>query len=305
MNIRTNVSLAPLTSWQVGGDAEFYAEPKTVDEVRDALQFAQKNSLQVSVLGGGSNVLVADRGVSGLVICLRSLAGMTVVSSGDSGGQSNQNEPSMRIEALAGTSKTELLRAFLKLKLPPAVFLAGIPGDVGGGVVMNAGVGEMISPREFVEITEWIDIMRPDGHLDRVAASQLRWRYRHCEGWQPGLIVRVGLCWTGETDVQVPERVRLANQVRHQRQPLHLPSCGSVFVNPANAKAGALIESAGLKGFAIGQAQVSEKHANFIVNTGGATASDIDLVIRHVQTTVKAHTGILLQTEVVYLGPWP
>lgn len=161
----------------------------------------------------------------------------------------------------------------------------------------------MMTPREFVEIVDWVEVMRPQTYeLVRLSKDQLQWSYRHCDGWKPGIITRVGISWPNEPDNDVLTKVREANKVRLSKQPLDLPSCGSVFVNPPGTSAGKVIEQCGLKGFAIGGAKVSEKHANFIVNFKNSSASDIDAVIKHVQATVKAKAGIDLKTEVVYLG---
>jgi UDP-N-acetylmuramate dehydrogenase len=321
------VSLAPLTSWQVGGPADFLAEPRTLDELFSAVQWARARNLAITILGGGTNVLVSDRGVRGLTIALRKFAGVrTEVRENPSSrrrppypARENQLDPGadapgvaperLHIECLAGTSKSELLKIFLRHKLMPALFMAGLPGDVGGGIAMNAGVGEKITPREFVEITDWIDVLRWDGtggetEIARIEAADLEWSYRHCRGWQPGVIVRAGLSWPLASVPDVLERVRAANLLRAQKQPLDMPSCGSVFINPPGHTSGQLIERTGLKGFAIGGAKVSEKHANFIVNFNRATAADINAVIRHVQTAVRAASGVELRTEVVYLGEW-
>ena len=307
--IERDFNLAPLTSWLVGGSADFLVQPKTVEELKDALRWAKAQKLAVTVLGGGTNVLVSDKGVRGLTIALRKMSGL---ESKEEGGQ-------LKVTCLAGTSKSELLKTFLKFRLEPAMFLAGLPGDVGGGIVMNAGVGEMIQPREFVEITEWIEILREraveksaekaiekgdDFEIVHLTKDKLNWNYRHCEGWKPGVVVRVGLAWPLEPSVDILQRVKAANQLRLSKQPLDMPSCGSVFRNPEGHKSGQLIESAGLKGFTIGGAKVSEKHANFIVNFNQATAEDVHQVISHVKATVKSKKGVDLHTEVVYLGDW-
>lgn len=292
----SQVSLAPYTSWLVGGPADFFCRPKTLDEVIQAQAWAQEQGLPLVILGGGSNVLISDQGVKGLVLCLRDFSG-AVTRSGDDG--------YFRIEAWAGTGKSELLKIFLQKKLAPALFLAGLPGDLGGGLVMNAGVSEAITPREFTEITEWIEVLRPNGRVDRLSHSELKWEYRHMSGWEPGILVRAGLKWADDPDPGILDKVRQANKIRLSKQPLDLPSCGSVFVNPAGHKAAQLIDSCGLKGYTIGQAQVSLKHANFIVNMGGATASQIWALIRHVRQTVLEKTGVELKTEVVRIGEFP
>ena len=297
--IQKNVPLAPLTSWIVGGPAEYYAQPKTVEELKEVYAWGESQRLPITVLGGGTNVLINDSGIKGLVIALKSLAGSQVMNTIQKAGSKDR----VVIECLAGTSKSELLKQFSKHKLVPALFLAGLPGDVGGGIAMNAGVGEMITPREFNEITDWVEVMRPQTYeLVRFNKNDLNWSYRHCEGWGPGIITRVGISWPNEPDDDVLNKVRNANKVRLSKQPLDMPSCGSVFVNPPGHKSGQLIEQCGLKGFAIGGAKVSEKHANFIVNFDNAKASDIDAVIKHVQKGVKDKVGVELKTEVVYLG---
>ncbi|GIL18477.1 MAG: UDP-N-acetylenolpyruvoylglucosamine reductase [Oligoflexia bacterium] len=297
VKIQENIILAPMTSWLVGGPAEFFCLPEKVEEIQEAQSWAQIKGLPVQVLGGGTNVLISDQGIRGLTICLKNFSGL----------KAQETHERLTIEALSGTSKSELLKTFLKYKLGPALFLAGIPGDIGGGVAMNAGVGEMITPREFVEITDWIDVLRPNGEIVRLQKDQLKWDYRHCSGWQPGIILKVGLSYPLNPDPTILDQVKQANKIRLSKQPLDMPSCGSVFVNPpaeTGYKAAQLIDSSGLKGFTIGRAQVSMKHANFIVNTGGATAKQIWQVITHVQQVVLEKTGVQLKTEVLRLGEW-
>lgn len=294
-NVQQNVQLAPYTSWLIGGPADYFCLPTTVEEVIEAQNFAQSKDLPITVLGAGSNVLVSDKGVRGLVICMKKLSGVNVV----------EDDDLLLVEALAGTSKSEILKTYLKYKLPPALFLAGLPGDVAGGIVMNAGVAEDFRPREFFEITDWFEVLKPDGEIVRYEHDRVLWSYRHSHGWQPGIIVKAGLSWPLEADVEILEKVKTANKTRLTKQPLDMPSCGSVFVNPKNHKAAQLIDQAGLKGFQIGGAQVSTKHANFIVNIGGATAFDVLQVIQHVRQTVFQKNKIDLKTEVVLLGDWP
>lgn len=294
--ISENVNLASFTSWQIGGPAEFFANPKTIEELKEVLSWAKVQSLPVNVLGGGSNVLIHDRGLKGLCVVLDHLKKIEV--------KTIPSEAAERlvIEAEAGVGKNELLKIFLKYKLAPALFLAGIPGTVGGGVVMNAGVAENFTPREFCEITDWVEVLTPQFEVKRIPGSQLDWSYRHCNGWQPGWILRAGMSWPLQPDADVLEKVKNANRIRLTKQPLDWPSCGSVFVNPEGHKAAQLIDSSGLKGFTKGGAQVSEKHANFIINTGSAKAEDIAFVIEHVRTTVKKLKSVELKTEVVFMG---
>ena len=294
---QTQVSLSQFNSWAVGGAADFYCAPASVEDIQQALQWADENKKLVTILSGGTNVLISDQGVEGLVVHLRKFTGI----------QSQVVDGRLEITALAGTAKSELLKTFLKYRLEPSIFLAGLPGDVGAGVVMNAGIGEKLIPREFVEITDWVEVLKKVGteyQVVRLQKNELKWSYRHCDGWQPGIIVRVGLSWSLTTDPTVLERTKQMNQARLKKQPLEWPSCGSVFRNPPGHTSGALIDQCGLRGFRIGGAEVSEKHANFIINRDHATAQDMHDVMRHVQATVEKIKGVRLQAEVVYLGRW-
>lgn len=295
MQILAMAPLADYTSWLVGGPADYLCFPTDETELEEALLFAAGRGIPWTVLSGGTNVLVSDEGVEGLVICLRRFSGL----------RSREENGRLVVEALAGTGKSELLKVFLKNQLAPALFLAGLPGDVGGGIVMNAGVAEAFTPREFHEIVDWIEVLRlegPDFRRRIYRKEDVQWSYRHSSGWQPGIVVRVGLSWPLQRDPTILDQVRQANKTRLSKQPLDMPSCGSVFVNPPGHKAAQLIDQCGLKGYSVGGAQVSLKHANFIVNTGGATAEDIRRVIEHVKTTVEAQKSVQLKTEVVFLG---
>jgi UDP-N-acetylmuramate dehydrogenase len=297
VQIREQVSLREWTWWKIGGLVEFFGPPETVEDVREAVQFAQSRKLQVTVLGGGTNVLISDAGVAGLVIAMRKLTGTNVT----------ETAGRLHIQALAGTPKAELLKPFLSRRMAPALFLCGLPGDLGGGVAMNAGVGEEIRPREFVEITDSIEVVSLEGPaaVRRLNKGDLRWSYRSSTGWQPGIIVSVSLSWPLGQDDEIPAKVKEATRNRLRRQPLELPSCGSTFKNPPGHHAGQLIEQAGLKGFQVGEAQVSTKHANFIVNLGSAKAADVHTIIQQVQTKVDEKFGVRLEPEVKYLGRWP
>lgn len=293
LKILKNVNLAEYTSWLIGGDADNFCQPTTVDELREGVSVAKENGWPITILSGGSNVLVSDRGVRGLTIHLSKFSKIT----------HEIKDGRIVIECLSGTAKSELLKLFLKNQLAPALFLAGLPGDVGGGVVMNAGVAEAFEPREFMEMVDWIEVLNGDS-IKRFKKDDLKISYRHCDGWQPGIVTTVQISWPMVTDPEVLKKVRDANKVRLTKQPLDKPSCGSVFRNPDGHKAAQLIDQSGLKGFSVGDAQVSLKHANFIVNLGKATANDVWSVIQHVKQTVMQKHGVELTTEVVRLGDW-
>lgn len=293
--VSKNHSMKELNWWKVGGEAEFFAAPKSIEELKEVLLWNDKDKQKIWIISGGSNVLVQDGLIRGLVISLHELKGIEKTDVGDH----------VSVTCLAGTPKAEVARVFLQHKLPPAIFITGIPGDMGGGVVMNAGIGEQRTPREFCEIVKSIEVLRLDTKtVDAIPAENLKWSYRNCEGWQPGIVVRVTVSWPNRPDANVQSEVRAQTKKRITTQPLDLPSCGSTFRNPPGHKAAQLIDQCGLKGFRIGGAQVSSKHANFIVNDQGAKAQDIHKIIAHVKETVQKEKGVSLHPEVAYLGEW-
>ena len=293
----THHRLKNYNTWQVGGEADYFCEPINISEVQEALAWALDKKIPYCILSGGSNVLFHDDGFRGLVIGLRKLTGLEI--------ENSQSSETYRVIASAGTSKAEILKYCLRNKLEAALMFAGLPGDVGGGVVMNAGVSENFKIREFCQIVEWIEVVREDGSVQRIRSEDLSWDYRHCDGWGRGVIVRVGLKFAGPRVEDIGRQVREVNLNRLSKQPLDKPSCGSVFRNPVSGlKAAQLIDSCGLKGYTVGGAQVSLKHANFIINLGEATAKDIAMVIQHVKDSVYAKFQVRLQSEVVWLGPW-
>lgn len=297
MEIVEGTPLKDWTWWKIGGVADFFCLPSSVIELREAIAFTRDRKIPLTILGGGTNVLVSDRGVEGLVIGMKKMSGV----------QSEERDGRIQITALAGTAKSELTKIFLKARLAPSLFLCGLPGDIGGGIVMNAGVAEAVVPREFGEIVDWIEVVDLKSatlEVKRYSKAQVEWTYRSSHGWQPGVVVRAQISWDLAPDAEIPRKVKDATRNRLQRQPLEWPSCGSTFKNPLPQKAGALIEQAGLKGFQIGSAQVSPKHANFIVNLGGARAEDVLAVIRHVQGEVHKRFAVELETEVQFVGRW-
>jgi UDP-N-acetylmuramate dehydrogenase len=294
-----NKSLKELNWWKVGGESEFFASPKTVVELKDVWHWAWKEKIKIWIMSGGSNVLIKEGLLKGLLISLHELKGI----------ESIEINGEIKIRALTGTSKSEIAKIFIQNKLAPAVFLTGIPGDMGAGVVMNAGIGENRVPREFCEIVKSIEVLRINDisgefSTHEILSRDIKWEYRHSSGWQPGIITHVTVAWSNEPGSQFALDVREQTRKRVTSQPLDLPNCGSVFRNPAGHKSAQLIDSCGLKGFRIGGAAVSTKHANFIVNDHNAKSEEIHKVIEHVRATVLEKTGVELKTEVVYLGDW-
>ena len=294
--IKENINLSSYSTWRVGGCADFFVEPRNIEDLKWIEAQSKNQQWRITIIGGGTNCLISDDGLRGLVISLKKLVGIT----------SFIEDGFLKIECLSGTSKLLLMKKFLKHQLTPAIFLSGIPGCVGGGVVMNAGVSENIMPYQFSQIVDWVDIVH-NNHIIRKKHSDIKWSYRNSKGWQPGIITRIGFKWPLQPVEHLSEKVNRARDIRLSKQPLKDASCGSTFINPkdhTHFSAGKLIEQSGLKGFQIGQAKVSEKHANFIINLGKAKAQDIHNVISHVQESVYNKTGVPLQTEIKYLGNW-
>lgn len=315
--IQENISLKSYNTWKTGGVAQYFATPETLDQYKTCIAWALSKKLQICFLGQGSNALISDEGFSGLVLCSKKFQDVEILS----------DKEELVLKCDAGALKYKVMRQFLKYNLSPSLFLSGIPGDVAGGVVMNAGVGEAIEPREFCEIVKSIKVLtwrdpskaqledsksnlasniKPsfEFQIKEFQSKDIEWSYRSSKNWQPGFIFEVVLAYPMRPIEDMAEKVKTAINNRKLKQPWDKPSCGSVFVNPPGYKSGQLIESLGLKGFQIGGAQVSYKHANFIVNTGSATSQDIHRVIEHVKAKVFEKNQVSLHTEVVYLGPW-
>jgi len=288
--IREDAPLASRVSWKIGGPADGLVEIPSVRALSGVVRAAADTGCPFVVLGKGSNLLVADGGIRGLVgVLVDDLA--DVVSEGGT--------PPV-IRAGAGLSLTTLLSRAQKARWTGLDALAGIPGTVGGAVVMNAGTSLGDTAKSVVDV----DVVLADGTIATLTRDDLRMTYRTTH-LPPGAIVASARLQTTDEDADVAwERLRAFLARRKETQPLTLPSCGSTFRNPPGDAAGRLIEAAGLKGFTIGGAQVSPKHANFVVNLGDATAADVRRVIEHIEDTVAARFGVHLEREVHYAGAW-
>lgn len=295
LEIKKNISLKPWSWWKVGGEAEYCCFPKNLEELKEACHFSKEKNIPIYVLSGGTNTLISDKGISGLVIILKNLNSIDL----------KESENSISISSLSGTPKHELFKIFSQYKQASAYFLCGIPGDVGGGVVMNAGISNTCFPKEFSEIVEWIEVIHfSDCKLHFYKKEDLQWKYRSCTGWGDGVIYRVGFYWEKKKEENFGRKLKEFHLRRVTTQPLNKPSCGSVFKNPEKHKAGQLIEKLDLKGYSIGDAEVSTKHANFIINKGNAKAIDIYQIICHIQEKVKENFNVSLEPEIHFMGNW-
>jgi UDP-N-acetylmuramate dehydrogenase len=258
--------------------------------VRAIVRFCAGRDIPHFVMGAGTNLLVRDGGIRGLVIKLtRSFRKITLI-------KPDGDQPMIRAEA--GVSLRRLLSVCLEQELAGLEFTSGIPGSLGGAWAMNAGA----QGREMADVTEAITLLTPGGELEEKRSPGLSFSYRRLR-LAPGTIILQGLMRVRRgTSNAIAGAVETINRWRWHTQPLELPSAGSVFKNPPGDAAGRLIEQAGLKGRRAGGAQISEKHANFIVNRGGATAKDILALMDVMQASVRNATGILLEPELQVVG---
>jgi UDP-N-acetylmuramate dehydrogenase len=282
--VRRDEPMAKHTSWRLGGPADIYFRPETMDELRDFLGELD-NKVPVYWTGFGSNLLVRDGGIRGVVIAPTNAFG------------SVNRLPDNRVEAGAGVPCTVLARRCARWQLGPAEFFAGIPGTVGGALVMNAGA----FGGETWDHVDEVDTVNRRGEVFTRAKSEFKIDYRQVAGAFGEWFTAARFQFTEQAEHGL-DRVRSLMRERQEKQPLGLPSCGSVFRNPPGKYAAQLIESAGLKGFRVGNAAVSEKHANFIINTGDATAADVEELIRHICVVVEEHHGVHLELEVHIVG---
>jgi UDP-N-acetylmuramate dehydrogenase len=285
-HILKNEPLANHTTWRIGGPADYLATPTSMEELTSAVRTAHHLELPMVVIGRGSNLLVQDGGVRGLVIKLH-----------DSFADCQIEET--YLTALAGRSFVSAASIAVKGGLAGLEFATGIPGTVGGAVMMNAGA----YGGQVADVLEWAEVMDAEGFVERLSREQLQFAYRFSVLKEaPRIVVRARFGLTKGDAVALTEKVKAWSKRRVASQPLSLPNCGSVFRNPEGTHAGQLVESAGLKGFQMGGAQISEKHANFIVNRGSATAQDVLRLIRHAQNIIREQYGVDLETEVRVIG---
>lgn len=277
--------LAPYTTWKIGGPAEILAFPQNEQEVKNALLWAQKESVKVTVLGGGSNVLVRDGGIRGLVLYLaRGLKGIKT--------EDNQ------LAAGAGNSWASVINKAQVAGLGGLEFGTGIPGTLGGAIRGNAGAfGAAIGV--LVESMLTIDF---SGRKKLLHQKDLKFQYRSSNLPSDAIILEAQLKLQPDNPGAIEERGRNFLSHRNKRLPLGIPSAGSVFKNPPGQPAGKLIEEAGLKGKKVGAAMVSTKHGNFILNQGGAQAQDVLDLINFIQDKIYQYHRLVLETEVIILG---
>lgn len=284
--VRQDEPLARHTTWRIGGPADIFVEPAGREELRLAVQFAHQRGIPLTVIGNGSNLLVAESGLRGIVLKI-------------AGGLSHITVAENRILAEAGAKLAGLAAAAREAGLGGLEFSAGIPGTVGGAVVMNAGAnGSSIG-----SLVQEVLLLSPDGEFYRRSQEELGFSYRSSI-LQRDLAIVVEASFLGRPRERslIKEDMERFIARRKSTQPLSYPNAGSVFKNPPGDSAGRLIEAAGLKGLRIGGAQISTVHANFIINLGPATARDVLALITRARETVLERFGVELKLEVKYIG---
>ena len=276
-------ALRVYTSFKIGGPADVLVEPADIDDVRRLAMQAHSEKIPVFVVGG-TNLLIRDGGIRGIVVSLSALRAI-------------HEEPGAVVYAEGGVGMPTLIGYAIRRSMAGLEWAAGIPGTVGGCLVMNAGtrLGEM------KDAVKAVRVVTTKGDLKNLPAAAIRFRYRRAH-LPAGLVVGV---WFQLRRGIGPDIARIVKDYLHYRkdtQPLTMPSAGCVFKNPVRDSAGRLVESAGLKGLRIGDAEVSTKHGNFIVNRGHATAADVIDLIKEVRRIIKQKTGVRLELELKIVG---
>jgi UDP-N-acetylmuramate dehydrogenase len=283
--VRSGELLSRHTSFKIGGPADFWVEPVDVKDLIRLIGFLQQKGVDWTVFGNGTNVLIRDGGFRGAVVSLRNLTGLTVEGN--------------CIIVGAGEGMEKVLGKAVDLELSGLEFAAGIPGTVGGAVVTNAGGGE----GEIGGVVRRVRVLDSRLNMRWMSGGELGFTYRSCCLSSGTVVVEVEMeLKSGETGDIIRRRIADVRSHRRDTQPLDYPSAGCIFRNPGGKFAGELIESAGLAGKRIGDAEVSAKHANFIVNVGRAKALDVLALMELVKLEVSRHCGIELEREIRVIG---
>lgn len=284
-NIKVNEKMSEHISFKVGGPADILLQPVEVDQVVKAIDICKQNNIPFIVIGNGSNLLVKDGGIRGVVIELSNINKIEINSG--------------KIKAYCGALLKDVSDVALNNSLTGFEFACGIPGSVGGAVFMNAGAYD----GEIKNVIESADVLDKQGNVITLSKDELGLGYRTSKVMKEGLIVISATFALENGDKQkIYDRIEDLNNRRQEKQPLEYPSAGSTFKRPEGYFAGKLIQDAGLKGFELGGAAVSAKHSGFVINKNNATAKEILDLIKYVQNEVKEKFGVDLYPEVRILG---
>lgn len=286
-DVYPNEPMARHTSYRIGGPARFYVQVFTLRALTELVRTCRKNEVDWVIIGKGSNILVSDKGYPGVVITL-----------GDDFRSCFFDEKRSCFIVGAGCSLSSLVQEAFKRSLAGLEFAVGTPGTVGGAIRMNAGSSDEWIGSRTISVTTFL----PERGLKRYSGNDIEWVYRSSSLSPHEVIVECEIAVESNPASYIRGKMEGQLARRKKSQPLNLPSCGSVFKNAPEHSAGAMIEEVGLKGHSIGGAQVSELHANFIVNTGAAKAADVIALMTLIQEKVEEYYGIELQPEVRFLG---
>lgn len=285
--VTQNAPLTKYNTYKSGGPARILIRPKTKEQLTQAIKLIYAHKWPYYLLGRGSNVLISDYGLDAVVICMKLFKGITC----------NKNDST--VYAMAGEVLATVIRVAGYVPLSGLEKLGGIPGSVGGSLIMNAGA----YGTEICDTLVYVDGLNPDGSEFRMMKDECGFVYRNAPHLRDKIVT--GALFKldpGSYDRFLESQGAAVANSRARKQPLHLPSCGSVFKNPEGMVAGRLIDQAGLKNCTIGEAQISEKHANFILNMHKAKSNDIYRLLCHAQKVVKEKFGVDLEPEVKLLG---
>ena len=274
--------LAKHTSFRIGGPAQVIAYPKSPEQLQRVLEVSALLDKKYRILGAGTNVLAPDEGINDVVICLKDcMEGLERIDD-------------THIRVASGVTMTRAAVFAASLGLGGMEFAHGIPGTVGGGVYMNAGA----YGGEISQICQSVDVMYPDGRICTYSSEEMEFSYRHSRLEENfAIVLSVVFALEKKPEAQIKEIMQDLLKRRKTSQPLDLPSAGSAFKRPVGGYAAALIDQSGLKGFCVGDAAVSEKHAGFVVNLGSAKAADVRTLLQQVSDKVFADSGIRLEPE--------
>lgn len=285
-NVIFDEPMSAHTSFKIGGNADAFASVADIDEIRALIKYCKNKAIPYMIMGNGTNMLVSDKGIRGLVIQVGS-------------GMQNYNIDGETVYAQAGILMSVLSKKILKAELTGFETLSGIPGTLGGGIYMNAGAygGEI---RDIVDEVTYINF---NGEVKTVKNKDIGFSYRHSMFEDEKCVILSAVLKLKKGNAaMIKSAMDDYNKRRSDKQPLNMPSAGSTFKRPKGYFAGKLIEESGLVGYTVGGAQVSEKHAGFVVNSGGASAKDVLELVDHIQKTVNEKFGVKLEPEIRLIG---
>ena len=285
-NVRINEPMKNHTTFKIGGPAQYYVTPESVTQIQEVVSLCRNMNIPLHVIGNGSNILVGDDGVDGVVLALFNTF-------------SDYEIKDNVITAQAGMSLIKLAVIALREGLTGLEFASGIPGSVGGAVYMNAGAYD----GQMKDVVTSVTVLDEAGNIRILGRDELDMGYRTSAVAKNNMIVlQVVIELKSGDKEQIKARMNQLSELRKQKQPLEYPSAGSTFKRPEGYFAGKLIADAGLKGYSIGGAAVSEKHAGFVVNMGGATAKDVVELTDYIKKRIMEQFGVTLELEVKRIG---